>query len=112
MPITSTAMPVWRPTTRTSGIGLHTGIAVEVVGGEVREDADLRREVGSVVQLEGRDLHCEPLVVVVLQRDVRERATDVPRRLRVDSRLAQEVGHQRGGGRLTVRPRDRDTARA
>ena len=92
-------------------IGLDRGIAVQVVGGEVGEDADVGREVGAVVQLEGRDLDREPRIAVAPHGDVGERAADVPRRLGGEPRGAQQMGHQRGRSGLAVRSGDGDRAR-
>jgi hypothetical protein len=81
-----------------------------VVGGEVREDPDVGREVRAVVQLERRHLDREPFVAVAPDGDVGERATDVPRRLGGESRGPQQMRHQRGRGRLAVGAGDRDRA--
>src|SRR5205807_2248902 len=69
-------------------VGIHRRVAVQVVRGEVREDPDVRREVGAVVQLKRRHLHCQPLVPVTRHGDVRERPADVPGRFGLKPRFA------------------------
>jgi len=61
-------------------VRLRRGIAVQMVGGEVRQHADFGREVGAVVQLKRRHLEAEPLIPLVGHREVRHRPADVPRR--------------------------------
>ena len=93
-------------------IGIHGRVAVQMVRGEVREDADLRREVRAVVQLERRHLDREPLVSFARNGDVGERSPDVPRGRGRDPRRLEQVRHERRGCRLPVRPRDGDAARS
>ena len=92
-------------------VGIHRRVAVQVVRREVRQDADLRREVRAVVQLERRHFHRQPLVAIARHGDVRERPADVPGRLGREPRCAQQVRDERRRRRLAVRSGDGDAAR-
>src|SRR2546430_7508791 len=54
-----------------SVVGIHRRVAVQVVRREVRQDADLRREVRAVVQLERRHFHRQPLVAIADRKSTR-----------------------------------------
>ena len=86
-------------------------VAVEVVGGDVGDDGDVRPEVVGVVQLEAADL--QHVVVVLLGRDLQGVAlADVAAQARVETGLPEEVVDQGGGGRLAVRAGHADLLRA
>jgi hypothetical protein len=64
--------------------------------------------MGSVVQLEGRELQREPLRRTAGSGHIAERPTDVPRRLGAEPRAAEHVGDERGGSGLAVGAGDPD----
>ena len=93
-------------------VGGHRRVAVEVVGREVRKDADVGGEVRAVVQLERGHLDGEPVIAVAPDGDVRERPADVARGRGAHAGGLEHVRHERRRGGLAVRPGDRDAARA
>ena len=91
-------------------VRLDRGVAVEMVGRKVGDDADVGEKIGAVVQLKRRHFDHEPLIGIPLQRRLRQRAPDVPHGLRAQPGRAEQVRHQGGGRRLAVGAGDGDAA--
>src|SRR5439155_1703718 len=85
-------------------VGRHGRIAVEVVGREVREDADVGCEVRAVVQLERGHLDGEPVIAVASDGDVGERPTDVANGRRADASLAYTGTPSRASSLVAATP--------
>ncbi len=78
------------------------GIAIEVVGGQVGEDADGWPKVWHVMQLEGRQLHRHPRRLGVAQRHGCQRSADIAGRHAVAPRRSHHMIEERGRGRLAI----------
>ena len=103
-------MPVLEEERLVGVVRLHARIAVEVIGGEVRDDPDRRMDGRRVVQLVRRDLERHPGGDGYAQREFGERHADVARLARIVTEGAQEVSGERGGRGLAVGARDGDVA--
>ncbi len=86
-------------------------VAVEVVGRDVRQHADMSAEVVHAVELERAQLQHIP-VVATRGHGVGEALADVAAQRHVQPRVAQDLVDERRGGRLAVRPGDADALRA
>ena len=84
-------------------------VAVEVVGGDVGDDGDIRPEVIAVVQLEAADFE-DVVVVVASCHLICVAHSDIAAEPDVEAGLLQEVVDKGGGGRLAVRAGNADLA--
>ena len=89
-------------------IRLDVGVPVEVVGREVGQHANRRRDRRRVVQLVRGHLERDPRRRVRLERDLAQRRADVSRDRDFVAKAAQQVTDDRRDGRLSVRSRDGD----
>src|SRR5260370_17045002 len=81
-------------------------VAVEMVGRDVQGHADLRAKAADGFELEAGKLEHVPLLRPRRIDHGGNRGTDIAADLRWNSRLAQDVARQRGGGGLSVRSGD------
>jgi hypothetical protein len=93
-------------------VGVDRLVAIEMIGREVRDHADVGSERVDTGQLEGAHLEHHPIVDVTGARDIRggrgQPAAHVASRHGAHARGAQQVVDQKRGGRLPIRPGNRD----
>ena len=92
------------------GIIVHAAMAVDMIGRQVGQDADIRRQARRQVDLEaGHFQHIDGLGR--RRRQLQHRLADIAADLGVEAALGEDVSHQRGGGGLAVGAGDGDHRR-
>ena len=88
-------------------IPLHGAVSIEVVGRQVEQDARRGAEVVHIFELETRHLHHQFFVTSKRAHHRTHRRADVAQHPAGPACRGEQVPHQRGGGGLAVRARDR-----
>ncbi len=84
------------------GISFHRAVAIEVIGGEIQEDADVRTERFDQFELEAAEFRDGNGLIGGLLDDVDERSSDIPGEQCGETGVFQNVFDERSGCGFSV----------